>query len=115
MNVLLVLITTLFCLIQNISAQACPQQNCNDGLAMLAEKFYINVEQIDFVDQKIYVNANGFVYETPAIHTDPNGYYIDQVAKSGDCSWHEWQCKCGFCNLRGLDWECRSCNKSISQ
>lgn len=100
---------------------ACSNGGCEGGVIKLARKLYIARDQIDFSKNKIFVLLDKFVYETPGVFSDINGYYVDQIligdwAKSGDCSWYEWQCsRCGFCNLRGVDWECRSCNFPISQ
>lgn len=86
-----------------------------ESIAQLPEKFYITADQIQLSDGKIYVRVGEFVYEVPAIYSDEKGYYFDRVAKSGHCSWYEWECQgCYFCNLRGLDWKCRACGRPIS-
>jgi hypothetical protein len=95
----------------------CVQADINDDeIINLDQKLYVKMDQIDFCDNKIYVNVDNFIYESPAIFSDQKGYYIEKIAKSGICSWYEWQCiRCYFCNLRGVDWECRSCKKPISE
>jgi hypothetical protein len=80
-------------------------------------KFYIQPEQISLDNNKIYVNfEDDLIYEVPAIFSDERGYYFESIAKSGDCSWYEWECeRCRTCNLRGVDWRCRACGLGISE
>jgi hypothetical protein len=88
----------------------------HESIIDLTKKFYVKAEQINFSENKIYIDVEGIIYETPAIYSDEDGYFIDKIAKSGDCSWYEWECsKCRFCNLRGVDYECRNCKRPISQ
>lgn len=99
-------------LLSTQTAIACTKE----GLIQLEKKIYVGKDQIKLDLEKIYVELGGYIYETPGLYFDENGYYIDQVAKSGSCSWYEWQCSsCRFCNLRGVDWECGSCGRPISQ
>ncbi len=94
------------------SAMACPCEN----MVVLDKKVYLETNQIELRNHKIYVNLGGYVYEAPALYSDADGFYIDQIARSGSCSWYQWECsRCGFCNIRGIDWECISCGKAISQ
>ncbi len=79
-------------------------------------KIYISSDQIHLCDNKIYVAIDAFIYETPAIHADVNGYYVLNAAKSGHCSWYQWECsnpECQSCNLIGKDWTCKKCGKPI--
>ncbi len=79
-------------------------------------KLYIATDQIHFADNRIYVEIDAAIYETPAIHADGNGYYIVSAAKSGHCSWYQWECsnpECQACNLIGRDWTCQKCGKPI--
>ena len=88
-----------------------------DNIIVLSEKIYIEVDQINFMDKKIYVHVNEGIFEIPAIYSDENGYFFDKVAKSGHCSWYEWEClwrPCGYCNLRGIDLKCRACGRDMS-
>ncbi len=90
---------------------------CDTQIVDLTKKFYITEDQIKLSGNKIYIDVEGIIYETPAVFTDENGYYIEQVAKSGKCAWYEWECeRCGYCNLRGVDYECRvpTCQYPIS-
>ena len=110
--VLCLLLTTCF------RSYAHENSPCCNRVIDLDRKFYVDVDQINFNNNRIYISVGDLTYETPAIFSDKNGYYIEQVAKSGDCAWYEWQCTrrdCKSCNLRGIDYECRSCKKPISQ
>lgn len=109
----------MLCLTSVTSVYAC--LTCNSNEIDLARNFYVQMEQIILSSNRIYINIDHLIYETPAIFSDENGYYVNKItidnqAKSGDCSWMEWECsKCKFCNLRGIDWVCRSCGRPISQ
>jgi hypothetical protein len=99
-------------LIGNISLYA---GTCRKESVRLTQKIYLSADQIRFANGAIYFTFDNYTYETPAIFSDEKGYYIEEIAKSGNCSWKEWQCEvCGFCNLRLVDWECRRCGFSIS-
>ncbi|MBS0653582.1 MAG: hypothetical protein JSR39_08700 [Verrucomicrobia bacterium] len=112
MKPILFILVFLAHLISSHTAMACTKE----GVINLEKKIYVEKDQIKLDSEKIYVELGGLIYETPVLHSDADGYYIDQVAKSGSCSWFEWECsRCGFCNLRGIDWECGSCGRSISQ
>ena len=106
----------MFCFANIASLDACVDESNSEELIDLLRKFYVKVEQIAFSDNKIYIDVEDLTYVTPAIFSDENGYYIEKIAKSGNCSWYEWECsKCRACNLRGIDWECRACGRPISQ
>ena len=110
--------TALWILLLCIHHLAMSDEKNNPSTIPLSKKFYLNADQIHLIDNKICIQIEGYVYETPAIRSDEIGYYIDTVAQSGYCAWYEWQCrdsKCQFCNLRGIDWECRKCHRPISE
>jgi hypothetical protein len=109
-------IAMMICFANMASLDACLNDTCSNQVIDLPQKFYVKLDHINFRDNKIYIDVDNFIYATPAIFSDEEGYYIEKIATSGDCSWYEWQCtKCGACNLRGVDWECRSCKRPISQ
>lgn len=118
MRIVLTFIAMILCF-SDISTLVANSDVENDrGIIDLGKKFYVNVEQVDFANQKIYIGTEGIVYETPALFSDENGYYILQIAQSGHCAWYEWECsnsKCKACNLRGIDYKCRSCGRPISR
>lgn len=105
----------VLCCFWAVSLHASLNPNCNGKIIDLEQKFYVTAEQIQFSENKIYIILKDITYVTPAILSDEDGYYIEQIAKSGNCAWYEWKCtRCGFCNMRGLDYECRSCGYPIS-
>jgi hypothetical protein len=107
----------MLCLVHMAGYTQCQRSDCK-GLIELDEKFYVQLNQIRFSENKIYIQIEDITYETPAIHADDEGYFIEKVASSGNCAWYEWECprdNCHFCNLRGLDYKCRVCNHPISQ
>ena len=102
---------------EDIECEEYESSPCCIQVVDLTKKFYITEDQIKLEGNKIYIDVEGLIYQTPAVFADENGYYIEQVAKSGNCAWYEWKCeKCGYCNLRGVDYECRvpSCQYPIS-
>ena len=112
--VLCLLLTTCF------TSYADENSPCGTTIIDLAQKFYVDADQITFDNNKIHITVEGITYETPALFSDKNGCYIEQVevAKKRDCAWYEWQCTrqdCKFCNLMGIEHECRACKKPISQ
>jgi len=106
----------LVCLGSVFSLQANANENCAHEGIDLNRKIYLNVDQINFDNNKIYVSIDNFTYETPSIFSDESGYYIEKIAKSGNCPWYEWQCShCNTCNLRGVDWECHKCKRPVAK
>ncbi len=103
-------IAVLFCVVSS-AIYACPEED----EAKNAEKVYVGADQIQYFDNKIYVLIEKEILETPALFSDERGYYVILAAKSGNCAWYEWKCtRCGYCNLRGIDWECKSCQYPVS-
>jgi hypothetical protein len=112
-NLGLWLVLTALCII-NIAVS---HEMNHEGMIELADKIYIESDQINFADKKIYIQIKDSIFETSAIHSDEKGYYIDQVAKSGNCAWYEWECReetCLTCNLRGT-LKCGRCGRGISE
>ena len=107
---LLIILGVLFCVVSS-AIYACLEGD--EGIN--AEKVYVGADQIQCLDNKIYVLIENDILETPALFSDEGGYYVILAAKSGNCSWYEWKCtRCGYCNLRGIDWECKACQYPIS-
>lgn len=103
------------CLFHIAPLYASLDTKCPCEITDLVQKFYVTADQIQLKDNKIYILIDNVTYETPAIFSDKDGYYIEQVAKSGGCAWYQWECsRCRWCNMRGVDWECRACQFPIS-
>jgi len=86
-----------------------PCNTCKQNDIELSNNYYLNSDQITFADQKIYVTIHDELYETPALFSDENGLYIQRIRSkcTGRCSWYEWECSCGFCNLYEI--QCGNC------
>jgi len=73
-------------------------------------KQYLQLDQIDLVENAIFVKIDDTIYETPCLYSDEAGYYILQIRKRSCALW-EWECGyCHECNSR-LEKCCDSCNR----
>ncbi len=76
--------------------------------AIECEKIYVQLSQIDILDNQIYVHVNENRIQTSSIHTDERGLYFKDYYNAG-CSDGFWECRvCHACNENYYIW-CRTC------